>query len=387
MKKRRFLSLLLALALTAALVSPAFAAPSRAGAFKNVIFMIGDGMGENHLLLAEAEGRDLYMTANADCRGQSKTRSLSDKVTDSAAGATALSCGVRTTNRYVGTYSIDPSGTIIRPKNVTEVAMAHGMKTGVVTTDSTAGATPAGYSAHVKDRDMAAEITEQQLSSGIDLIWGAAAGQTDRESVEAAGLVYVETRTEMEALEPGSKSFAQFSGSFWRPQLAESDDLPTLAQMTAKAIELLDADNQNGFFLMVEGAHIDKNSHATAEGEDYPDKHTRVVDAVLAFDDAIRTAVEFARADGETLVVVTADHETGDLYMDNGVYTFHSGSHTGANVPLLVFGCTDFVKNGQAVANRTIPARVAEKLGWRGAELPAATLGTFFEKLRKFFSR
>ena len=389
MKQKKLLSVLLALALLLTVFAPISALAATAdGTFKNVIFMIGDGMGENHLKLAEAEGCELFSTANADNRGQSKTRSLSDKVTDSAAGATALSCGVRNTNGCVGTYSWDPSGILSRPRSVTEIAQSKGMHIGIVTTDSTAGATPAGYSAHVKERGMSAEITAQQLATGFDLIWGAAVDATDRETVEAMGIAYIATRSEMDALEPGSVSFGQFSGSFWRPALPAQDDLPTLAEMTVKAISLLDAENGNGFFLMVEGAHIDKNSHATSDGvADYPEKHERVAAAVKGFDDAIKAAVEFARADGETLVIVTADHETGDLYMENGVYTFHSGSHSGANVPLMVFGCNDFVKQGKAVDNRSIPARVAEKLGWSKMEFPGVGPGSFIIKLKKLMQR
>ena len=390
MKQKRLLSVLLTLALLLTAFAPisALAASNAEGTFKNVIFMIGDGMGENHLKLAEAEGYELFFTANCDNRGQSKTRSLSNRVTDSAAGATALSCGVRNTNGCVGTYSWDPSGILTRPRSITEIAQSKGMHIGIVTTDTTAGATPAGYSAHVKERGMSAEITEQQLATGFDLIWGAAVDATDRDTVEAMGIAYIASKSEMDALQPGSVSFGQFTGSFWRPALPAEDDLPTLAEMTVKAVSLLNAENENGFFLMVEGAHIDKNSHATSDGlADYPEKHERVAAAVKGFDDAIRAAVEFARADGETLVIVTADHETGDLYTENGVYTFHSGSHTNANVPLLIYGCSNFIKEGKAVENRSIPGRVAEMLGWSKLEFPRVGSGSFIIKLKKFMQR
>ena len=388
MKQKKILAILLTLVLALSAFTPQIAVAAitrKDGTIENVIFMIGDGMGENHLKLAVQEGYTLYMEDNADNRGQSKTRSFTDKVTDSAAGATALACGIRNKNGCVGTYVLDPAGNLFRPLSLTENAMKHGMKTGIVTTDSTAGATPAGFSAHVKARDMAEEITAQQLVSGIDLIWGGAVSATDRESVEAMGLTYIATKSEMDALTPDSKSFGQFSGSFWRPELPAEDDLPTLEEMTVKAIELLDADSENGFFLMVEGAHIDKNSHQTADDlTDYPEKHERVAAAVKGFDNAIKAAVEFARADGHTLVIVTADHETGDLYAENGVYTFHSGSHSAANVPLLVYGCSDFVSQGAAVNNKSIPVRVAKQLGWSAVEFPKTMPGSIFDKLKSF---
>ncbi len=381
MLKKRILALLTAMLLLCCLCMPAAAAAKAETVFTNVIFMIGDGMGENHLALAREQGVDLFMDAACDLRGQSKTRSFSSSVTDSAAGATALSCGVRVKNSALCVYPIDPVGAVLRPRNITENAMAHGMRTGIVTTDSTTGATPAGFSVHVKDRGMGDEITAQQLAGGIDLIWGAATGADLRASAEERGFAYITNADEMNALTPGGRSFGQFSGALWHTEAAEG--MPTLAAMSVKAIELLSEDNENGFFLMIEGAHIDKNSHRT-EGDavDFPAKIADTADAVHGFDNAIRAAVEFARADGHTLVVVTADHETGDLYYENGRYTFHSGSHTGKNVPLLVYCANDLFKPGEAVKNSSVPGRIGKKLGWSGTELPHVDPGYFWEKLR-----
>ena len=382
--KKLFLLLLSCLLVLAAL--PLSAGAAETPEIRNVIFMIGDGMGENHLELAKQEGYTLFMDANCDLRGQSKTRSFSNRVTDSAAGATALSCGVRSINGCVGVYFFDPLGAFIRPANVMEIAMEHGMKTGIVTTDKTTGATPAGYSAHVVNRDKSAEITAQQLESGIDLIWGAAVEETTRSEVEAKGIAYFSTLEEMEALTAGTRSFGQFSGETWRTELPAGDPSPTLVQMSEKAISLLSETNDNGFFLMIEGAHIDKNSHRKENGlTDWPEKRADAANAVKGFDDAIAAAAEFARADGHTLVIVTADHETGDLYEENGEYTYHSGSHTGANVPLLVFGADDLFAPGEAVENRSIPVRIAKKLGWDAAEFPHATPGYVPRKIRALF--
>ncbi|MBR5428154.1 MAG: alkaline phosphatase [Clostridia bacterium] len=376
MNTKRILSVLLALVLALSAFGVAAQAENQPKKFKNVIMMIGDGMGENHLELAKEQGYKLFMDANCDVRGQSRTRSLSDSVTDSAAGATALSCGVRCTNGQLCLYSVDPFGIFFVPRIITENAISHGMKTGIVTSDSTTGATPAGYSVHVYDRGESEQITKQQLASKIDLIWGAKTDTAQRDAVEAAGFTYIETKADMDALKPGSRSFGQFSGDTWRTKMPEGDASPKLVEMTVKAIELLNSDNENGFFLMVEGAHIDKNSHRTEDGVAHFDaKVADAANAVKGFDDAIKAAVKFARADGETLVVVTADHETGDLYLDNGVYTYHSGSHSGANVPLLVYGCSDFVSPGEAIDNKQVPVRIAEKLGWDEAELPAMDLG------------
>ena len=381
MKCKRIPALLLALVLMLGAAPAALAAKGPAKV-KNVIIMIGDGMGENHLALAREQGVDLFMDANCDLRGQSKTRSFSDKVTDSAAGGTALSCGVRVSNGAVAVYPIDPDGVLLRPRSITENAIAHGMKTGVITTDSTTGATPAAFSAHTSSRSNDEDITAQQIESDIDLIWGAATEYADRETVEANGRVYVSDAAGMEALTAGTFSFAQFTGDFWHSEVPAGCTAPTLEEMSVKAIELLNTNNENGFFLMIEGAHIDKNSHRTRDDvTDYPEKTRDVTDAMKGFDDAIRAAVEFAREDGNTIVLVTADHETGDLYLENGRYVFHSGSHTGKNVPVLVYGSTDLFTNGKALKNSQIPALLGRALGWSGTELPHMDAGTFWKRI------
>ena len=382
--KKRVAALLAAILLLFCMWTPAFAAADPGTVYKNVIFMIGDGMGENHLALAREHGVDLFMDTACDLRGQSQTRSFNNKVTDSAAGATALSCGVRVNNSALCVYPIDPNGLFFRPRIITENAIAHGMRAGIVTTDRTTGATPAGFSVHVKKRSMTDEITAAQLAGDLDLIWGAPAETDARLAAAEQGWTYIENVADMNALTPGGRSFGQFPGDSWR--MNPGAGVPTLAEMSEKAIALLNASNENGFFLMIEGAHIDKNSHRTEDGKtDFPAKVNDTVEAMRGFDAAIRVAVEFARADGHTLVVVTADHETGDLYEENGRYTFHSGSHTGKNVPLLVYGADDLFRPGEAVKNSSIPGRVAAKLGWDRAELPHVDPGSFWEKLRVFF--
>ena len=195
----------------------------------------------------------------------------------------------------------------------------------------------------------------------------------------------ISTKSEMEALTPGERSFGQFSWDTWRTTIPEGDESPTLVEMTEKAIELLD--NDNGFFLMVEGAHIDKNSHRTENGVDFPEKRSDAAESVKGFDNAIRAAVEYAREDGETLVVVTADHETGSLYLDDGEYRYHSGSHSNANVPVLVYCCDDLIPQGEAVPNKSLPKRVAEKLGWSRSVFPQSDSGTFLRWLTDLFKK
>ena len=370
---KKLLSLLLTAVFLFALCIPAFAAEKR---YKNVIIMIGDGMGENHLKLAEQYGHTLFMNTSYDLRGQSRTSSASHITTDSAAGGTALAIGNRVINWTVGVLGYDPFGQLKLPISITEASARKGMKTGVITTDKTTGATPADFTVHVLYRKQYELIGQQQLESEFDLIWGAKEDSVTREAAEAHGWTYITNRDEMTALEPGSRSYAQFSGQFWRPTVPSSSKAPSLAEMTTKAIDLLNT-GDNGFFLMVEGAHIDKNSHASDGIKwDYDSKRESTVDAVVGFDNAIRAAVDFAREDGNTVVVVTADHETGNLFADlDGRIRFHYDEHTAKNVPLFVYGNNDIIKPGQAVENYTIPRRLTALLGWDKDEFPATQSG------------
>ena len=328
---------------------------------KNVIFLTGDGMGFNHLEKTKQE-RNISLTMDTfDIRGASMTRSLSNAVTDSAAGGTALATGERTYNGGIGVYMFDPMCQFSYPKNITELCAERGMMTGVVTTDETSGATPASFSAHSSDRGNTEDITNDQFASDIDIIWGAANGVASKGLAKKNGFEYVTTYDEMMALEEGSRSFAQFTNDLWT--LEQSDaNTPTLSQMTEKAIDLLD-DTDEGFFLMVEGAHIDKHSHSNDDAS--------MTEALAEFDKTIQLALEYAAKDGETLVVVTADHETGAIVLNaDGTYSFTSGSHSDANVPVLVYGSSNIINAGEILNNYEIPIRIAYALGFEEDEFP-----------------
>ena len=396
---RKLLALLLCLC---CLLSATAFAGTAGNEIHNVIFMIGDGMGYNHLKLAEDQGYEIFMDDAPDLQGWSRTRSANNAVTDSAAGATALACGLRTNNHVLALFPDAQKRAYAQPRSITENAILHGMKTGIVTSDSTAGATPAGFSVHTSDRGNTEDIISQQLNGRIDLIWGYKESKAAKEAVEAAGFSYIAYQDELAALEPGSRSYGQFAHNVWK--LDRSANTPSLAEMTGKAISLLNTDQNKGFFLMVEGAHIDKNSHASKDGQnDYPEKLKNVSIAAKGFDDAVRAAVDFAREDGHTLVLITADHETGDLRFDEetGRLTFHSASHSAANVPVFVYGATDLFENGAEMDNYSITNLLAAKLGWSerfpiedaidpGTD-PSEDTGadqssnTFFEKVKDFF--
>ena len=231
---------------------------------------------------------------------------------------------------------------------------------------------------------MEASISNKQITSGIDLIWGNACDSLDTDAAEENGFAVITTKDEMDALTPGTRSFGQFSGNMWQLEVPEDDPSPNLTQMTEKAISLLD--NEDGFFLMIEGAHIDKHSHKTDDGVNYPEKVANAAEAVEEFDNAVEAAVNFAREDGETLVVVTADHETGAIELIDGTYTYTSGSHSGDNVPLFVYCSDSLITDGAAIDNKDIPVCIADALGWDTDVFPASKDGTIVTLLKRVVS-
>ena len=325
------------------------------GDYKNVILLIGDGMGFYHIDWMEQEYgiEEANMFAMTTTHGMSQTRSSSAAVTDSAAGGTALACGIRTTNGAIGVFPQDQLGVAYVPMNLCELAKSYGKMAGVVTSDYNSGATPSAFSAHVYDRGEDAEITRQQIEdSELDLIWAKDNGLVTDDWANDYGWTLVNDNAEFEALEEGERSFGAFAGELWNTDTGA--DVPNLSTLTTKAIDMLD-DDEDGFFLMVEGAHIDKHSH----DNDY----ANMVKAAYEFDMAVKAAIEYAMADGETLVIITADHETGAITPDGDGFKYTSGSHSAANVPLLVYGSDNFVVNGEAIKNKEVSRRIAMAMG------------------------
>ena len=333
--------------------------------YKNVILMIGDGMGVNTVAATKATKNVSLNLDKMPVYGRSDTRSFILDSTDSAAGGSALACGIRI---WSGSVAIFPyhifniTGQKV-PVSLTELAKANGKSAGVVTTDKTSGATPSAFSAHALSRKLEKTISSQQLKSNLDLIWGCESESITKEKCAKNGFSFVQTATQMEALESGSRSFAQFDFDEMKYCTGEKDT-PSIEQMTKKAIDLLD-DNENGFFLMVEGACIDKFSH-----DNELDNATM---NVVEFDKAVGYALDYAAKDGDTLVVVTADHETGGIKY-NGVtdeYYYTSDGHTTADVPLYVSATDAGFTDGEIVENRQISVQIARVMGFGKEQFPA----------------
>lgn len=322
--------------------------------FQNVILLIGDGMGFHSVdLAAEKLGPESYALERAQFVGESRTRSANSSVTDSAAGGTALATGFKTNNGCVGVFADDQDAKKSYPQNFSELALSMGKAAGVVTTDANYGATPAAFSVHTSSRYNKDDIIAKQLETKLTLLWSYRSTAT-----LAAGIPehfqLVETAEDLQKVTSQTQSFGQFAHSIWHSY--DYKEMPSLAEIAAKAIDVLD-DDPDGFFLMLEGAHIDKNSHNNnADG---------MADAFKAFDEAVGVAFDYAETHSDTIVVVTADHETGGITWnaETGEYVYTATDHTGVNVPVYVYGSDSFIKQNEIIENTEIPVRLAKAIG------------------------
>ncbi len=289
---------------------------------RNVVLMIADGFGPASATLgAAAKGAPLAF--DSLLVGSVETSATDSRVTDSAASATAYACGIKT---YNGAIGMDADGEPCR--TVLEAAEAAGLATGLVATSRITHATPASFAAHVPQRAQEAEIAGQMLRSGVDLLLGGGArffdgtGGPDLLRDAPDGHV-VESVDALRALASIDRDDMPVVGLFAANHLDYEVDRdpaaqPSLAEMTTRALDLLAASEdgrERGFFVMIEGSRIDHAGH----GND-PVGH---LGDVLAYDRAVEAALAWAARDGHTLVVSTADHETGGMTLGrDGVYVW-----------------------------------------------------------------
>lgn len=319
---------------------------------KNLIFMIGDGMGHNHIegasryLLTENRKFDMQKMAY---KGEVITDNINGETTDSAASGTAYATGVKTVNKAIGK---DRYGNDL--VNILEYAKSEGFATGIVTTQKLNDATPAAFSAHVFDRH-SNDIVLQQIASGIDVLIGG--GRTEFEKhqklIEQKGYTYINNMEDFNKTK-AEKIFAILRTSHFM----DDKNTPSLAVLTKKTIEVL-SKNEKGFILIVEEGLIDTYSHAKSINS--------VFNKVLEFDKAVRVSLNFARSNNDTLVIVTADHETGGLTIMDGEPAkdwFTTTEHTSLNVPIMAFGLHARGLNNKKMENNEINHYIVQKLGF-----------------------
>lgn len=291
---------------------------------KYVFFFIGDGMGANSVQLTEMYLASIQGKLGIEplCFSQFPVATMathysaSSDVTDSAASGTALATGVKTKNGRLG---IDPDGNPVR--NMAEMAKAKGQKVGIVTTTGINHATPGAFEAHQMDRGMYYEIAQDMIANGFDFYGGAALyhennrpGSPLRPQFEAAGYTicnpqeFQAGRKDMKKvlMLPGEGQYVSYSIDTVNDTPEHQQDHVTFKQLVESAVTFLMKDNKKGFFLMAEGSEIDHANHSH-------DAAT-CIHEVIDFDEGIKVAYEFYKKyPKQTLIVVTADHETGFL--------------------------------------------------------------------------
>ncbi len=334
---------------------------------KNVVLCIGDGMGINQIALARqaavgADGR-LWME-RMPYTALVYTHNIRGEVTDSAAGITALMYGIKTRNDRIGQDSKGAAWL-----SIAERLQQEGYRIGAVATSTITHATPAGLAAHIHNRDLEAQIAVQLLESRADVLLGGGRkywlpqpqgvrtdGRNLLAEAESAGWQVISSKEQLAALSSG-----RVLGFFTSEAMTALPPEPTLAEMTRAALRILSGSSpQKPFFLLMEGSQIDWCCHANDV--------KAAVRQTLLFDTAVCEAIKFAAADKQTLVLVTADHETGGLTLSGGGVKanqmkteWSSKNHSNGPVILLAFGPGAEHFTG-VLDNTDIPRRIARLL-------------------------
>lgn len=304
------------------------------GRIRNVIFLIGDGMGLPQIDAAACANKGLSMLG-MKYMGLQQNHSLDEYTTDSAAGGSALATGERHLNRHI---SMSPEGTPI--PSLSDFFHEKGVPVGVLTLGNVVDATPAAFYGHSVERDNADELTRWLLDGRIDLLCGSGIRQfTERaDGINLIGELSKNYRFVRSVDEIGTGRGKTVCIDERMDEAAEEANLTLLAEATRASIaKLQEGAGKKGFFLMVEGAKIDYAGHSRC----LPGS----IIETLSFDLAVAEALRFADSNGETLVIVTADHETGGLTVIDGdertgrvMGMYVSDDHSPAMLPVFAYG-------------------------------------------------
>ena len=317
-------------------VSPA--TPAKNKKAKNVIFIIGDGMGTAQVYSSIVAQKGQSNFLRFPFSGFSRTYSHNKYTTDSGAGGTALVTGCKTDNRHIGVLADNTP-----VQSFLKLAKDMGMSTGFVVTSSVLDATPASTYAHVPDRKMYDSISLQMSQCGYDVMIGGGLsnfrpenrkdGTAPLDTLLKKGYAITYSLEEMKKSN-SSKLVTFFCENYYGPVAPGRD--PVLVEGAKKALEIL-SKNPKGFAMLIEGSQIDWACH---------NNDAAYMEAEMAdFERMLKIVLDFAEKDGNTLVVVTADHETGGLVLTGGDIKkgkneckYTTDGHSGVMVPLFAYG-------------------------------------------------
>jgi alkaline phosphatase len=312
------------------LVQPTFESDGTAIPVKNIILLIGDGNGLAQIsagLFANGGQLNLAQLKNM---GLVKTQAADDFTTDSAAGATAYSTGKKTNNRALG---VAPDGSVL--PNLPEILSDYGFASGIITTDQLTGATPASFYAHHSERDDSEEIAAYLPGSAVDLFIGGGkrAFGSQLPKLESNGVELVTELDQIASSKAGRVGFFSTEGSNPSMEKGRGD---FLSKSALAGTAFLSAKKQP-FFLMIESAMIDSGGHSNSTAT--------IVEEMIDFDQVIGEMIRFADKNPGTLLIITADHETGGVSIPQGnletgevELAYHSDDHTGILVPIFAYG-------------------------------------------------
>ena len=269
---------------------------------KNVILMIGDGMGPEQILAGEVfNGAPLTMQG-FPYQTKVETCSASSSVTDSAAAATALATGVRTVNGMIGQNAVGQD-----LETIVDIAHGLGKRTGVIATEEIYGATPMGFSGHASSRnDKNTLMASAAESSNVNLFVSSSIGYAEQLKFLDGGYEQIKTIDEI-SQSTGEKVYGSYAIDATAESMSAEVGYGSFDRIVTEALEYLSQD-EDGFFLMAEGSHIDHGGHNN--------DICYMLEELLAFDDGVQAALEWAKDRDDTVVIVLADHETGGLEVD-----------------------------------------------------------------------
>ena len=298
---------------------------------KNIVLLIGDGAGLNQITLSRMAISGVNSRLYIDqlpYSGISLTHSADNIITDSAAAATAWATGAKTKNKFI---SVTPNEKVLT--SLTEAIFKKGYLSGIVATSSITHATPAAFYAHVNNRYKEKKIASQLQNSNINIAFGGGLNFFDLSATNDQ-IKYIYDLDELKNINTSSK---RIIGLFDNDGIRRSPDRPSQQLMTKKALDILAKRTVecSGFFLMTEGSQIDWASH--------DNDASRMITEFRDFDLSIKSAVEFINTKDDTLLIVTADHETGGLQIlkedkDSVHIQWGTGSHTGIPVGVFSYG-------------------------------------------------
>ena len=274
---------------------------------KNVILMIGDGMGPEQVKAGAIYKGEALTMQGFPYQTTVQTRSAFDEVTDSAAAATALATGKRTSN---GMVAKDPN--YLNLETIVDIASGMGKRTGIIATEELYGATPMGFSGHAYNRNDTACLLETAATTGNVNFFASYVMDTKYQSIFTnAGYENV-TAVEEISESTSDKVFGSYMIRADAPSMSANTNRVAFNKVVTEALEYLSKD-EDGFFLMAEGSHIDHGGHNN--------DMTYMLQELLAFDDAVQAVLEWAQGRDDTVVIVTADHETGGLELKESAFT------------------------------------------------------------------